>query len=54
MESPKRDAVGPTACGGDEREDLTGNLERLVSVDDVLPQGLFPLGYVVGRTVLVA
>ena len=54
VESPKRDALGPTACGGDEREDLTGNSERLVSVVDVFPQRLLSSGDVVGRTVLFA
>ena len=54
VESPKRDAVGPTACRGDEREDLAGNSERLVSVVDVFAQGLLSLGDDVGRTVLFA
>ena len=30
MESPNCDAMGPTACGGDEREDLINNLKRFV------------------------
>ena len=54
MESPKRDAVGPTACRGGERENLAGNSDRLVSVVNVLLQDLFSLGGFVGRIKLVA
>ena len=54
MESLKRDAVGPTACRGGERENLAGNSERLVSVVNVFPQGLFSLGDFVGCIMLVA
>ena len=44
MEFPKRDAMGPTACRGGERENLAGNSQRLVSVVNVFLQGLFSLG----------
>ena len=53
MESPKRDAVEPTACRGGERENLVDNSERLVSVVNVFLQGLFSLGDFVGRIMLV-